>query len=488
MTRPDPAPLPIGFKITLDPTTKWLDRKTLFGGVPPRVLKLSDAGLTALARLENEPVSDATTGALGRRLTDAGLAHPLPPKPNSPAITVVIPTRDRASQLDRLLPALITDAPVIVVDDASHDSASVAEVAHRHGARLIVRPVNGGPGPARNSGLSAVDTDLVAFIDTDCVPSPDWLTGLAAHLADPMVVAAAPRIMPLTTGTPAERYAASRGALDLGPDEARVAALSRVSYVPTAAIVFRRSALGPTPFDEALRYGEDVDLVWRLVADGGRIRYVPSVVVRHAEPESWPRLLQRRFRYGTSAAPLSRRHPQRTAALVLSPWPAATVGALLAGRPVLATLAFAGSAVGTRSALQRVDVPTAGVVPASARAVRQSWLNLADYSAQAALPLLVAAARRRRRAPLLALLITPGLRAWWNGDRSLNPVTMIAAVLVDHCAYGLGVWRGCLRERTLRPWRPFVVRRVLPATTRNAVRRYAGSASRPTSGEPARLE
>ena len=75
---------------------------------------------------------------------------------------------------------------------------------------------------------------------------------------------------------------------------------SRVSYVPTAALLVRRSALdsvaiddaaipapghlaGPGPlssrgvFDPALRYGEDVDLIWRLHDAGWRVRYEPSV-------------------------------------------------------------------------------------------------------------------------------------------------------------------------------------------------------------------
>ena len=46
--------------------------------------------------------------------------------------------------------------------------------------------------------------------------------------------------------------------------------MTKVSYVPTAALLVRRAALdsvtpgGGAVFDPALRYGEDVDLVWRL--------------------------------------------------------------------------------------------------------------------------------------------------------------------------------------------------------------------------------
>jgi len=53
-----------------------------------------------------------------------------------------------------------------------------------------------------------------------------------------------------------------------------------------------------------LRYGEDVDLVWRLHDAGWQVRYDPRTCVEHAEPERWLPWLLRRHAYGTSAAPL----------------------------------------------------------------------------------------------------------------------------------------------------------------------------------------
>ena len=142
------------------------------------------------------------------------------------------------------------------------------------------RGVNGGPGPARNTALGMVGTEFVAFLDSDCVPPPDWINALAGHFADPLVAAVAPRVVnagPGPGGSP----------LDLGPRPARVAPLTRVAYVPTAALVARRAAIGDG-FDEALRYGEDVNLVWRLIEAGWRVRFEPAVRVAHTEPGSLP--------------------------------------------------------------------------------------------------------------------------------------------------------------------------------------------------------
>ena len=59
--------------------------------------------------------------------------------------------------------------------------------------------------------------------------------------------------------------------------------MTRVAYVPTAALLVRRAALGDG-FDESLRNGEDVDLVWRLIEAGWRVRYEPAVQVGTASP------------------------------------------------------------------------------------------------------------------------------------------------------------------------------------------------------------
>ena len=101
----------------------------------------------------------------------------------------------------------------------------------------------------------------------------------------------------------------------------------------------------PDPFDAALRYGEDVDLVWRLHDAGWRVRYDPRTVVLHAEPEQWSRWLERRHRYGTSAGPLALRHPARLTPLVLTPWPTAA-WLLLAARPPAAGARRRGGAGG----------------------------------------------------------------------------------------------------------------------------------------------
>jgi mycofactocin system glycosyltransferase len=482
---PDDAPVPGGFTVELERDTREIADGVLFGGSPARVLRLSEAGRQALAELQAGPVTSPAAGVLARRLTDAGLAQPRagPPPAGERGVTVVVPARDRPAELDRCLAAAGRRYPVIVVDDGSADPAAVAAVCAARGARLVRRDVNGGPGAARNTALRLVTTELVAFLDSDCEPASDWIAGLTGHFADPLVAAVGPRIVTAPPG-PADRDAGparpagEKSALDLGDRGARVTPMTRVAYVPTAALLARRAALGDG-FDEALRYGEDVDLVWRLTEAGWRVRYDPGVRVGHREPASRAALLRRRFRYGSSAAPLARRHPGAVAPLVLQPWPAITMAALLARRPAVAAAAFGISTMLLARRLRDNDLPATGLARPMASGVAQTWLGTGRWCGQFAWPVLLlvlarpggptAGTRCGRRLAAASLLAGPPL-ADWARRRDVGPVRFTARALADQAAYGAGVYAGCLRERLISPVLPVVTARPFEGLRQRAKR------------------
>ena len=462
--------------LVLDPHVTRLDGgRVLLGGDPGRLVRLRS---TASSWATSRPTAPAR--ALGRALLDGGLAHPRPHPVPVLDVSVVVPVRDRADELDRCLRALGRQLPVLVVDDGSRDPAAVAGVCRRHGARVLALPANGGPAAARNAGLAATSSALVAFVDSDCTPGPGWLAALLGHFADPSVGAVAPRVRggvpPRVRGAVAPRvrsaggttllarYAAARGPLDLGPQEARVRPGGRVPYVPTAALVVRRAALaGGPPFDPALRYGEDVDLVWRLHDAGWTVRYDPAVVVPHAEPDRWGAWLERRYRYGTSAAPLSARHGARLAPLVVPPWPTAAWLLLLAGRPLPALAAAVVPVVRLHRRLRRTGLPTAtcarAAATATARGVLATGSGLGGAGTVVTLPLLLAllGPRPTRRAAAAALLAPPLLELLARRP-AVDPVRWTALRLLDDVAYGAGVWRGCLRARSASALRPRLTR------------------------------
>jgi mycofactocin system glycosyltransferase len=456
--------MPEGTTLAIDRSTRELDGGRLVGGTPRRMLRLSAGGRTAWADLRAGEVGSPSAGVLARRLTDAGLAHPRPGARPAVDVTVVIPVRDRAGWLDRCLEALGDGVDVVVVDDGSADPAAIVTVTERHGARLLRRDTSGGPAAARNVAIESVTSELIAFVDSDCRVAAGWLEQLAGHFADPAVGAVAPRVVPARRET-SGRYRHRCGLLDLGPDEARVQPLGVVGFVPTAALVVRREALTDVGiFDQDLRYGEDVDLVWRLDAAGWRVRYDPAVEVLHDEPVDWPARLAKRFRYGTSSAPLALRHPGASAHLVAGAWPLAFVAAVIARKPKLAAVAAGGTYVSTRRALGGAGVTELSAERMTGEALAGTWRGVGRYATQFALPLLaVAAVPRKRSLTRSALLTALAVAAPVAERRARRPGVslprFVAGRLADDAAYGAGVYAGCVKERTLSPLKVVIRRR-----------------------------
>jgi mycofactocin system glycosyltransferase len=465
---PAGTPLPEAAHLVLDPSVRWLaGGSVLAGGHPGRLLRLSPAGRQAVAGLLDGSPSPDSVRRLGRRLVDAGMAHPLSPcgaRRPAPDVTVVIPVRDRSDLLERCLASLGDASPTVVVDDGSTDPAAVAAVCRRHGATLVVRAVNGGPAAARNQALATVGTELVAFLDSDCVADPEWLHGLTGLFDDPTIGAVAPRVRPAGgDGSLVSRYLDARSPLDMGSDRGPVGPGRRVRYVPTAALVMRREALlgEDRGFDPELRVGEDVDLVWRLVDQGWQVRYEPAVEVRHHEPTSWGSLLGRRFRYGTSAGPLSVRHPGDLAPVQLRPWPTAAAVALLAGQPAAAAAVTLASGARLARQTRPLGIPTTLALRWGLQATGWTVIGLGRAAATLAGPALGLAAaagprHRRLRRAAVALVVVPPLVEWWQRRPGLDPLRWTAACLADDLSYGAGVWLGSIRSRTAGPLLPTI--------------------------------
>jgi hypothetical protein len=229
-----------------------------------------------------------------------------------------------------------------------------------------------------------------------------------------------------------------------------------VADVPAAALLGRRSALAGG-FDESLRYGEDVDLVWRLLESGWRVRYAPEVWVHHEEPQSWTGLLRRRFLYGTSAAPLARRHPGRLPAVVLPVRAVTGALLLLSRRPRTAAVALVIYAWRTGSALHTAGAPPMIGAWYAGRSAGLAVVALGRATTMFA-PTLLALGLCWRRTRLLALtlLISPPLAEAATSRPRLDPIRFAAAAVADDVAYGLGVWLGCVKARTFEPVTPAV--------------------------------
>jgi mycofactocin glycosyltransferase len=433
----------------------------LLGGSPLRLFRMSERARQLVARWKaGAPVgSGRAAQLLARRLVSSGA---FAPRPGDGAlgpsdVTVVVPVRDRPGQLDRVLGAL-RGMDCIVVDDASADTGATKEIAERHGARFVGLAVNVGPAGARNAGLAGVHSPLVAFVDSDCVPRDGWLGPLLGHFDDPLVAAVAPRIVPVPGGKADGRApVVPHSSLDRGALAGTVRPGSRIPFVPSAALLVRvDAASGPDLFDATLRGGEDVDLVWRLVEAGWDVRYEPASTVAHDGPGSLWSFLTRRAFYGTTAAPLARRHTDALAPVHVSGWSLAVWTLAWARRPLLAQAVLAASVVILARRLRGlVRDPVAVAAHIAGGGTTRAALPALGSLARAWSPALVLglAFRRTRRASALALIL-PALDDWSSERDGADPVRAAALHVADDVAYGGGVWLGCVRERTLVPLIP----------------------------------
>jgi mycofactocin glycosyltransferase len=461
--------LPDGFAVQVDRRVRVLGAgSALLGGSPTRLLRLAPAARSLIDEGRVE-VNDAVSAQLARTLLDATVAHPRPASgPSHRDVTVVVPVRDNIFGLRRLLSTL-RGLRVIVVDDGSVSAVQLSDLSGVHCKLEIVRHERSkGPAAARNTGLAACETDFVAFLDSDVVPRRGWLEALLGHFSDPAVGLVAPRIVGLSNGDNlVARYEAVRSSLDLGRREAPVVPYGTVSYVPSAAIICRRSALSDLGgFDETLGSGEDVDLCWRLVEAGVRLRYEPIALVAHDHRIRMREWLSRKAFYGKSAAPLSVRHPDKTAPLVISGW-TLVVWLLMAvgsGMGYLASVAVAAlTARRIAGTLNGVDSEPRDVAVVAARGLGAAALQLASAVCRHYWPVALLAALLSRRCRQIVLLaaIVDGVVDWFSrhsnaedDTRRIGLLPYLALKRLDDIAYGAGMWSGMARERHLGPLKP----------------------------------
>jgi GT2 family glycosyltransferase len=226
----------------------------------------------------------------------------------SPAISVVLATRDRSELLALMLDGLTRQTigaaafEVVVVDDASRDdtAALLAARSAELNLRVLRNETSQGPATARDVGWREARAELVAFTDDDCVPSPGWLEALLeAARATPGGV-----VMGRTTPDPAGRQTPFTRSLLVeraGPP------------FQTCNIVYPRSLLERLGgFDRRypLPVAEDTDLGWRAVQSGAPLAFAADALVHHAVHELGPLGNLRMAMKWRAAAPLFKRHPE----------------------------------------------------------------------------------------------------------------------------------------------------------------------------------
>ena len=218
------------------------------------------------------------------------------PPPNDVAValsvSVIIPHFNDLANLDRCMRLLAAQTlprsqfEVVVADNNSRCGLADVERACGGRARVILAPIQGA-GAARNAAVEASRGRYLAFIDSDCRPTPTWLEHGLAVLSHAEIVG---------------------GRVDVDVDDPEH--LTAVeAFEKVFAFNFKRyiEELGFSGsgnmfvsreiFDRVGGFrgqvAEDADWGRRAVAAGYRFQYAPDVVVSHPARRTWPELTQK---------------------------------------------------------------------------------------------------------------------------------------------------------------------------------------------------
>lgn len=204
-------------------------------------------------------------------------------------VSVVMPNINGKSILEKNLPKLFEAVKnsknnileVIVVDDGSwDDSVSFLKKEYKGKVKLIKHSKNKGFSAAVNTGVRASKGDLVLLINTDVIPTKNFLESIIPHFKNPKVFAVSSH----EDGYGSARGYFGDGYIQLGMNnESKVAHPS--FYVSGGSGVFRKKIwqeLGG--MDEKLLspfYWEDIDLCYRAAKRGYLNLWEPNSKVVH---------------------------------------------------------------------------------------------------------------------------------------------------------------------------------------------------------------
>lgn len=318
--------IPLGHLFVEDtqPLNREEAKKAIWTAILPAIAFYAKEQDMDVSGLEKLFYSEDIPGTLSR-FRQLFSACPLQPENDLPTVSLVICTRNRAPLLRKCLLALqqlnYPPSEVIIVDNAPDDDSTRKLVALHPGVRYI-KESRKGLDYARNRGIGAASSPVIAFTDDDVELHPDWIWRMARVFKDPKVQALTGLIMAKEIDTKAQYYfekywSFNRGYRPIvyGPAffKSQLKAGVPVWMIGAGAgMAFRRTlfdAIGT--FDTRLDMGAagcsgDSEIWYRVLAEGWNIRYDPLVIAYHTHRREKAAFKKQIYQYmrGFSAAVL----------------------------------------------------------------------------------------------------------------------------------------------------------------------------------------
>lgn len=239
-----------------------------------------------------------------------------------PYFSIVIPTHNRLNMLRQVLQALGDQAgapelEVIVIDDGSTDGTAAALETHRPSYPFTFRSQpNGGPGRARNHGVSLAKGRFVVFIGDDTVPERNFLAEHArVHRQsndDRLTACLGYTGWPSTEPVTAFMDYINDYGLQFGYKLIHDGETVPFNFFYTSNISLDRELLAQHPFDTTFPAAawEDIELAFRLKELGLKIVYNARAITRHHHTITIDSFARRQYTVGKSGAIFYQKHPE----------------------------------------------------------------------------------------------------------------------------------------------------------------------------------
>ncbi|MBX7196775.1 MAG: glycosyltransferase [Sandaracinaceae bacterium] len=220
-------------------------------------------------------------------------------------LDVVVRCRNEMPYAPRALDALLDQhgvEPRLIVFECGSTDGSREEVVARGLSFVHVDPISYVPGRVLNAGMAATTSPLVAFVNADAIARDRHaLEALIEPFQRPEVAATFARQVPRPDASRATRVEHARAFGERAPTRVRNGA-----FFSMAASAVRRATWEALPFDEELRYSEDVDWTTRVRALGWGVEYVPGAVFEHSHEYDLRAAFRRRRGEGLAEASIAR--------------------------------------------------------------------------------------------------------------------------------------------------------------------------------------
>ncbi|NQT89938.1 MAG: glycosyltransferase family 2 protein [Candidatus Omnitrophica bacterium] len=169
---------------------------------------------------------------------------------------------------------------VVVVDDASTDDT--ARIVSRYPVRLVGHKRNKGLAAARNTAIKSIDADLIASLDADCVPEPDWLSLLSKRVRAGKASGAGGRLAEAHTTTVFDLWRSTHMRQYWHKKQTQPPFL-----FGSNALFCKEALMKAGLYKEDLRNNyEDVDICQRLKKKGCKLSYEPKALAHHQRRDS----------------------------------------------------------------------------------------------------------------------------------------------------------------------------------------------------------